>query len=172
MVKKPTEVDHLICPMCEKHICKHSKPMMVKHQEKLIAAAFAKGVLKGLLGISKCVNDARATQIAKLTSEDSITKIIEATHTEPIYPFIRTLSEAEFKRSEKRQHDSVKAAIKKASECAPIPKNDTAVVTAGAGAPENAFQLAHCMNCNQMTNHLFDKKKEAYVCQKCKPKKR
>jgi len=170
MAKKP--VDHLICPMCEKHICKHSKPMMVRHQEKLIEAAFAKGVLKGLLGISKCVNEARAAQIAKLTSKDSIAKIIEATHTEPIYPFIRTLSEAEFKRAEKRQHDSVKAAIKKASECAPIPKNDTAVVTAGAGVPENAFQLAHCMNCNQMTNHLFDKKKETYVCQKCKPKKR
>jgi fumarate hydratase class II len=39
--------------------------MMVRHQEKLIEAAFAKGVLKGLLGISKCVNEARAAQIAK-----------------------------------------------------------------------------------------------------------
>jgi hypothetical protein len=170
MTKKP--VDHLICPMCEKHICKHSKPMMVRHQEKLIEAAFAKGVLKGLLGISKCVNEARAAQIAKLTSKDSIAKIIEATHTEPIYPFIRTLSEAEFKRAEKRQHDSVRAAIKKASECAPIPKNDTAVVTAGADAPEKAFELYHCFKCNQMTNHLYDREREEMVCQKCKPKKR
>ena len=31
------EPEHFTCPMCEKHICQHSKPMMVEHQERLIA---------------------------------------------------------------------------------------------------------------------------------------
>ena len=41
--------EHLICPMCKEHICKHSKSKMVEHQERLIKEAYAKGKADGRL---------------------------------------------------------------------------------------------------------------------------